>query len=253
MPDQITSLDIKRLLEAKYSKDILVTECKTGPTIFADGHFKLDAWRMARSWKNQCYIGFEIKVSRSDFLNDDKWRNYLPYCNAFYFVCPPGIIQIDELPPEVGLMYTSKNGKKLFIKKKSAFKDVNAEEVQPLLQYILMSRVNIRGEYIPKSKKQYWEEWLVDKQIDWNFGQEVSRNISIRVEEEIEKVRNRNSSLLHRIKLYRDFHKEFVKSGLGLNWHDKGKLMNFIRSFNKREELDGKIDDIIESLKWIKK
>ena len=49
--------------------------------------------------------GYEIKVSRSDFVNDTKWQDYLPYCHQFYFVCPPDLIQPDELPKEIGLMY----------------------------------------------------------------------------------------------------------------------------------------------------
>lgn len=48
--------------------------------------------------------GFEIKVSRSDFLKDDKWQTYLRYFNRFFFVTPPGLIKPDELPPEIYLL-----------------------------------------------------------------------------------------------------------------------------------------------------
>jgi len=48
--------------------------------------------------------GYEIKVSRSDFLGDDKWDNYLKYCNYFYFVAPKGLIGKHELPDGVGLI-----------------------------------------------------------------------------------------------------------------------------------------------------
>ncbi len=49
--------------------------------------------------------GYEVKISRSDFVADDKWQEYLPFCNKFYFVCPPDLIKLSELPPETGLIY----------------------------------------------------------------------------------------------------------------------------------------------------
>lgn len=48
--------------------------------------------------------GFEVKVSRSDFLGDDKWHTYLRYFNFFAFVTVPGLIKPSELPPEVYLL-----------------------------------------------------------------------------------------------------------------------------------------------------
>ena len=32
----------------------------------------------------------EIKVSRADLLGDQKWRDYLDYCDRFYWAVPPG-------------------------------------------------------------------------------------------------------------------------------------------------------------------
>lgn len=34
-------------------------------------------------------IIFEVKVSRSDLMTDQKWTEYLPYCHEFYFLTPP--------------------------------------------------------------------------------------------------------------------------------------------------------------------
>lgn len=33
----------------------------------------------------------EIKVSRADLLGDAKWRDYLDYCDRFYWGLPPGL------------------------------------------------------------------------------------------------------------------------------------------------------------------
>ena len=49
--------------------------------------------------------GFEIKVTRSDFLSDKKWQLYLSYVDYFAFVSPEGVVNPNELPPEIGLYH----------------------------------------------------------------------------------------------------------------------------------------------------
>jgi len=52
--------------------------------------------------------GYEFKVDRQDFLNEiktGKWKNYLPYCHTFSFVCPKGLIDKSEVPSKVGLLW----------------------------------------------------------------------------------------------------------------------------------------------------
>jgi hypothetical protein len=45
----------------------------------------------------------EIKSSRVDFLTDRKWRDYLEFCDAFYFAVAEGF-PVDLLPADAGLM-----------------------------------------------------------------------------------------------------------------------------------------------------
>ncbi|GAG15780.1 unnamed protein product, partial [marine sediment metagenome] len=80
---KVSAREIVRLLNNRHSEDIFVDECKNGPTWFGS-HLRLDAWVMKRKWSPITTIGYEVKVSRSDFLNDDKWQGYLQYCNQFY-------------------------------------------------------------------------------------------------------------------------------------------------------------------------
>ncbi len=54
--------------------------------------------------------GFEIKISRQDFLADKKWPNYLPYVNLFYFATLPGVINKGELPDEIGWIELHEHG-----------------------------------------------------------------------------------------------------------------------------------------------
>jgi hypothetical protein len=49
--------------------------------------------------------GFEIKVSRSDFLKDEKWQEYAEFCSSLSIVCPAGLIQKQEVPKPFGLLY----------------------------------------------------------------------------------------------------------------------------------------------------
>lgn len=78
------------------------------------GEQRLDIWAIhPYPSKRTIQITLEIKVSRSDWLNELKKprkSNYgFLYSNEFYFVAPPGIIKIEELPREAGLilMYPS--------------------------------------------------------------------------------------------------------------------------------------------------
>lgn len=51
---------------------------------------------------------FEIKASRSDFIGDKKWQEYLKYCHTFSFVCPYALIAKNDVPNTVGLLWIYK-------------------------------------------------------------------------------------------------------------------------------------------------
>ncbi len=189
----IKSNDILKLLTAKHSKAICVSECKIGPTWGATRSSRMDLWVMEKSWANPRVIAYEIKVSRQDFLNDNKWQAYLDYCNELYFVCPPGIINKEELPDGVGLLHTSVNCKKLYTKQKSPYRDVEIPE--SIFRYILYTRTAITGEYVNRTKKEYWENWLKEKEINSDFGRRVSKKISQRVFDEILNVKSDNDDI----------------------------------------------------------
>lgn len=54
--------------------------------------------------------GYEIKLSHSDFISDNKWEEYLPFCSRFFFVCPVNIIHKKEIPSVVGLIHIREDG-----------------------------------------------------------------------------------------------------------------------------------------------
>lgn len=50
---------------------------------------------------------YEIKVSRSDFLQDvrtEKYKKYLGYAHKFYYAVPYGLVEKEEVPKELGLI-----------------------------------------------------------------------------------------------------------------------------------------------------
>ncbi len=147
---KLSAYDIKQLLANKHYEDVFVPECKT--TRYGV-YTILDAWVMLKSWTHFSTIGYEIKVNRSDFLNDSKWASYLPYCHEFYFVCPSGLISPEELGNQVGLLWASKNGTMLYNKKKAPRRDV--EIPYSIYQYVLACRAKVVHERLIQTPTEY--------------------------------------------------------------------------------------------------
>ncbi len=55
-----------------------------------------------------CLTIVEIKVAKADLVGDLKWRDYLDFCDRFYWAVPPGLAGICDdqrfLPGEAGLI-----------------------------------------------------------------------------------------------------------------------------------------------------
>lgn len=183
---------ILNLLLEKHNADLCVPECKTGSTWFGPKFGKLDLWVMKKSWAKPYTIGYEIKYNRSDFLRDTKWPEYLKYCTDFYFVAPPNIVQVEELPIDVGLIVTSKNEVRLYTKRKAIRREVEIPE--SIYRYILMWRTQVIREN-NQSKVKYWQNWLVEKDEKKELGYNVSRKIGQLIKQRIDKVNLENIRL----------------------------------------------------------
>jgi len=51
--------------------------------------------------------GFEIKLSRADFLGDQKWQLYSEFCSSLSIACPRDLIKPEEVAKPFGLVYIS--------------------------------------------------------------------------------------------------------------------------------------------------
>ena len=219
MEARLKESDVVDLLAAKHSKDVFVPQCKNGPS-YGAGLRLMDAWTMKRSWANPCYYGYEIKLSRGDFLADDKWPEYLPLCNEFSFVCPEGVIKTDELPKEVGLLVTSKNGKRLFTRKKAPHRQIEPPVL--VLEYILMARCCIVGTsyYEEVSKDEYWRRWLQDKKSKLELGTRCGEKLHESYKSQVHDVQHENKILKSQIEVYAEVKRLCEELGISKygNW-----------------------------------
>jgi hypothetical protein len=251
----ITSHDIVEMLREKHSKDVFVKECKDGPT-WAGSHLRMDAWVMRSSWAQMSCLAYEVKVSRSDFLQDNKWNMYMNYCNEFSFCCPYGLILPEELPQEVGLYWVSKTGNRLMCKRKPVYRNVKIPE--SIFMYILMCRVVLKDESISKSRKEYWINWLKTKEYNRSIGHNASKSIREVINKEVEKVREENERLQNKIDNCKKAIDTFERAGISLEylstWNINRKIdeiksvlpIGFVESLEKLQSVIG------STLKYVK-
>lgn len=189
-----------KLLAEKHRKDVFVSECKDGPTQYGT-HRRMDAWVMKRSWASPLTTAYEIKMSRNDFLRDDKWPAYIPYCNQLYFVCPSGLIKPEEVGESCGLIWASKTKTRLYTKRKAPHRELEVPE--SVYRYILMCRTKIVSGNMLESTESgagHWQRWLEEKD-DWaRLGRLVSGKLQRLYRQNVEKVDRENLDLQGKIK-----------------------------------------------------
>lgn len=106
-------MDAGRVVDAlatRHAGDVWIVECKDGES-WGRNHRRLDAWAMKRSWSPWRTIGYEVKVSRADFLQDQKWTGYRDVCHELFLACPAGLVRAHELPDWAGLIWISRTGR----------------------------------------------------------------------------------------------------------------------------------------------
>lgn len=149
-------------LSKRHEKDFWITEVKTGPTNWGNEPLhKIDGLAIKKSWANPCFTAYEVKVSRGDFLRDDKWPAYLSQCHQFFFACPAGLIQPEELADDVGLIWYDPEASRLRVRRKAVFRPI---EIPPqLLYYIIMSRIESDRHPFFSSAREHLEAWVEDR------------------------------------------------------------------------------------------
>ncbi len=195
----ITADTILGLLKAKHSDDLFVPECRVGFGPFiVDG--RIDAWAMKKSWAKPLTVGYEIKVNRSDFIHDNKWQIYLPYCNEFYFCSPRDVIDPKEVPDSCGLIYVSSTGSRLFTKVKAQWKGIPDGTLEPLYKALLMSRVRIKSRFVEHQSSgqatlRFVESFIAEKEHNRRYGRNLSKRYAEIYKDKIKAVADENQKL----------------------------------------------------------
>jgi hypothetical protein len=218
----MTEADIKRALAIKHGSDFCIDRVKTGPTYDNDKLRILDFWAMKKSWANAPTICYEIKVSKSDFNNDTKWPEYLPYADKFYFAVPKNLITVDDViakatdagvnPDHIGLIYI--HGLK-YTRIKKDCTDRRVEIPEEFYRYVLMNK--IWSDRIPfyNTKKEYLRAWLNDRRDDKDIGSIVRNKMGWHIWEQASEI-ERLKGIVSRVERI---------SGLKLNsWADVRKI-----------------------------
>ena len=188
---EVTARDIKLALAKKHQTEFFLTEVKNGPTGVARGQLLIfDAIAIYKSWSRPQIRGYEIKVSRSDFLRDAKYSQYLPYFHEFYFVTPTGMVQRQEVEESIGLIWYNPATGSLTTKKKAVYRDIEIDAA--MLLYIIMNRLD--NDRIPfySTKTEYFKDWLKNKisnqELAWQVKSKLLDQIR-ELEEEIQKLK----------------------------------------------------------------
>lgn len=210
---------ISNLLASKHSKDVFVPECKNGETWGARDLLKLDAWVLLRTYSPLTTIGYEVKCSRQDFENDQKWVSYLDLCHMFYFVCPGGLIRSTDIPSRVGLIWVSSTGK-LHTKKRAERVDPDIEKLNRLLIYVLMARSKITANMFDNGEEKKDNLILIREAVERaSERKELAYFIKGHVKELEEHLNKKESDLHYRENYVNDFEKRLAK--LGITWNSK--------------------------------
>lgn len=184
---KVKAHEIKKALSNKHHQDFFLTEVKNGPTHFSNELLIMDAMAIKKSWANPCITGYEIKVSRSDFLRDEKWTAYLQQCHRFSFVCPKDLIKPEELPDGVGLIYFNTDKKTLYTKRKSKYREI--EMNADMFYYIIMSRLDNERHPFFSSQRELIQDFLADKGSRFTLANSYKHKLAKQTEEADERAK----------------------------------------------------------------
>ena len=95
-------------------KYAIFPELRTGIGFARESQRYVDLW-VLNTWSSERAVdAYEIKVSRSDFLHEvsrpEKRAMALRYSNRYWFAAPRGLIAVEELPDEAGLLEVLPSG-----------------------------------------------------------------------------------------------------------------------------------------------
>ena len=87
---------------------IYLPELRTGTGFGRSNEQSIDAYAICCWGSDVTRVAYEIKTSRSDFLREikspRKRAQALRFATEFYFAVPKGLVKVEEVPPDCGLI-----------------------------------------------------------------------------------------------------------------------------------------------------
>lgn len=176
----VTAYDIKAALGVRHSADFFTTEVMDGPA--RKGGFRFDAVAITKSWTRPTFIGYEVKISRSDFRADSKFYAYLPYFHELYIACPKGMITREELPESIGLVWYDPDTGAVRAKKRAVYR--NIEISTEMLLHIFYSHMRSDRTPFSSSRAEECQRLLTAKYMEHNIGRQLGTKIARKIEEQ---------------------------------------------------------------------
>lgn len=247
--DKVTSREIKiALAKSHEGKSFFETEVKTGPTYGNDHLYKFDGLAISKSWAHPCVTGYEIKVSRGDFLQDAKYCCYLPYCNEMYFVVPKGLIEKNEIPTEFGLIYYNPETKALLTKKKAIYR--NVEIPSEMLMYLFMNGIQSDRYPFHFDKADFFRDWLEHKNSNRDLGYQVKGRMADLIKEYEDRLASlaRNERALDQLKEI----DKYLEEAHGKYVWNKDKRLEIIKQIIEKPN-SGRLEEIKRNAEFILK
>ncbi len=94
--------------DGAYNRNVILEQVPDGTGMFQSRWIDVAVFQMFPS-KGLTRFAFEVKVSRSDFLQELSYPEKHQWCrdcfHEFWFVAPKDVIQLEELPAGIGWMY----------------------------------------------------------------------------------------------------------------------------------------------------
>jgi len=199
-------------LSQRHADDVFVPECKNGPTQ-SGSHRRFDAWVLRKTWSPVTTIGYEVKVSRSDWRRDEKLSDYMGLCHLLYVVAPKGVVSMEELPEGVGLLEPAGASGRLVTRRKAPRREIELPSM--LMVYVLMCRVQITRERSTGYSDP--REWRAEALKRWVEGKEERQKlhyaVSNKIREAFEAQERRQRELAERLRALEHIERRMVELG----------------------------------------
>lgn len=131
-----------------------------------------DIFTMDKSYSRFAADAYEVKASASDLRRDvtsGKWQSYRKYAHRVWFAFPRGMVSLDEIPRECGIILRGDNGWRAARKPIAQVLDTIPRDawLKLLIESNLTSRIN---EIQPRRADQ----WSVAASLRKQFGSDIA-------------------------------------------------------------------------------